>query len=510
MPILLLSASMLTHTSYSLRLKYELYDNHVYNLFSQDIEQNIQYSIDNVSSTIFTIIENLGYDNISFIEGYCIETLIDHDSAVFVLEKRFCANLSSNNGTLKLCYTVRGEIIEILSITDGSKLYLVETPSIGIYPKYTYAEQDEDIIEIILDIINDINETIVDTLKDTQDDVNDFIEVTLEAINENKECKLDKAFNKFKEKISKRIKRLKKLEQYVDLLYNLTKIYELEKEIRDDILCISNIISTYINDILESIKILQKYDEILYRTLDILLPLFKYLENINDMLLNVIHEDVIYVYGITTLGLDLIFVIDGGGSIGGGGGTIDWSDHDKNVECYVVVDEEFRAHINTDIWQDWYIKAVYIFEETDNPFESTFDIDFVAITIDGSWNSPNSITTMESLYTNAKNHVNWDAKKWCYEALIVLTEQDTSGDVLGMCWYWDSERGLVAETHHWGGVFGWDAYEILQHEESHLYYAPDHDPGTFDWCIMSYTWGFLTRSWCDECKSIIRSHITRF
>lgn len=59
-----------------------------------------------------------------------------------------------------------------------------------------------------------------------------------------------------------------------------------------------------------------------------------------------------------------------------------------------------------------------------------------------------------------------------------------------MCWYWDEGRELVSETMI-------HAPNILQHEESHLYYYDyydDHyydyyDPEWFTWYIICYIYG---------------------
>jgi len=452
----------------------------------------------------------LGYENFTVVNGYSMISEYNDGTVSYILEKKFAGVLDTGNETLNVYYSVVGEIIENIIIADESSLYLLETPSIGLRTPTTNVSEgldNETVKAKILELIGIIEAKITKILDKADKIVRKFVNKIIKAINKDKTHKIEKIFKWFNKKVVKLLKHITKIEVKIDLLYNLTKQYEMENYIRDEVIVLSDTINARINKILERTNILEEHKTIFERTLEILTPLLGEFSKIDDMLLNVVHETVTYVYAKTEIGLNLVIVIDGGG-IGSGTNPGDYSNHNKNVESYVLVDEEFRAHINTDIWQDWYIKTVYIFEEADNPFESKFGINFVAMEINGRWNSPNTTTYIESLYANAKSFVNWNVNKWNYEALIVLTEQNTrysiyNEDVSGMCWKWDTERGLVAETIAYG-------VNVLQHEESHLYYAPDHDPGYTKFCIMSYAWMWIARNWCDECTSIINSHKYRF
>lgn len=62
------------------------------------------------------------------------------------------------------------------------------------------------------------------------------------------------------------------------------------------------------------------------------------------------------------------------------------------------------------------------------------------------------------------------------------------------------------------GFLGMPVWHLFQHEASHLYGALDYKgwDAVTTWCIMSYMWQSVTRSWCDGCTNIITANKHHF
>jgi len=181
---------------------------------------------------------------------------------------------------------------------------------------------------------------------------------------------------------------------------------------------------------------------------------------------------------------------------------LSYSDHNKKVKCYLVVDEEFREDWGPD-WQTW---AISSFEVEDDPFEQKFGIDWQVSYLDGTWESNDNLKNIYYIYEDAKEHVGWDY--WGdtdeeYEVLAIFFGQLSF------------ENWIIAGLAEKNGNDFIVADEFLfigQHEMSHLYDCDDHTGWSAlnKWCVMSYVWGYFVTSWCDECTDSINENLYKW
>ncbi len=479
--------------------KYEMFSVKDEILLQGDVSSEYVYPVDSISQQVVDILESLGYNNITFIDGYCTEKVIDNGYIESILERQYATTLNANNTIMNVFYTVKGEIIEKLTIAAEDRLYVVETPSVGLRLNVAL-ENTEDVIENVLDIIEDVREKVKDTLKDVMDDVEDFIEVVLG----NEDNHISEALEKLEKKIAKRIDKLGWVEPKIDLLYNLTKKYDLEDAIRQEILEINTMITQERQEITKALYTIQEIDEeIFWMALDVIKTFIISIEKIRTMLLDVILISETYVYEVTPYGLRLIIVIDSGG------GQISPTPHDKIVECLVLYDEEFEDIMYADYLRDPISAISQIFEGADNEFESVFGINFVMKKLEFWWSPP--CESLSELAYKARLHVNWDQIQGVlYEVLVIFTGSGIDCSILGLA----PRLGTWVLVKPSGGI-GRDQ-RTLRHEWGHTYGAYDHDLN--DWwsmlthvCVMSYFWCDLgVGSFCGECKSIINAYATRF
>lgn len=143
----------------------------------------------------------------------------------------------------------------------------------------------------------------------------------------------------------------------------------------------------------------------------------------------------------------------------------------------------------------------YIFDIYFSPAEYTF------------WDSADDPESYNEMMDEvlAETNFNNQGYKW---VLIAFTGQGIPG-AWGVC---DWAYGAVLVEHAYLNGVGQATDNILQHELSHLYDAPDHDEADLD-CVMNnydYWIGFpwyykvptalVTANWCDDCKTVINEN----
>jgi hypothetical protein len=138
-----------------------------------------------------------------------------------------------------------------------------------------------------------------------------------------------------------------------------------------------------------------------------------------------------------------------------------------------------------------------ILEDGDDPFESTFDIDYHA-SLFAYWQSTES-GDMFQLFDEGR--ANFGASG-C-DVRVFMTGQYCGG-VCGLSEYPGNAFIMTVNTD----AIPWA--NLWQHEASHNYGAPDHIPGYYDYCIMSYYWAPSIRDWCNGCGTIINNNRLQF
>ncbi len=100
------------------------------------------------------------------------------------------------------------------------------------------------------------------------------------------------------------------------------------------------------------------------------------------------------------------------------------------------------------------------------------------------------------------------------DVLVAFSDQET----IGCYGYSDKYFGVVIAMETWYFEVGQCTDNVLQHELSHLYWAPRETIKDLN-CVMSeylvyivpgYYWlpTTLTNNWCDDCKSTINANKT--
>jgi hypothetical protein len=177
----------------------------------------------------------------------------------------------------------------------------------------------------------------------------------------------------------------------------------------------------------------------------------------------------------------------------------------QTVQVYVVVDEDaklwyeyIQGHLVT--WDDVYMWAYNILEGGDDFFWPQYEIDYNMHAYT-NWDSPDS-TSLSVIFEEGKNTI---TKPSDCDVRFFITGHNT--DMLG-------PRGI---SEMLGDDFIIKVRDptvpmanLFQHEASHNYGAPDHDPGLLDWCVQSYAWIQSTRDWCSSCHTTMYSNRFHF
>jgi len=153
----------------------------------------------------------------------------------------------------------------------------------------------------------------------------------------------------------------------------------------------------------------------------------------------------------------------------------------------VVADEEFR---NTHL--DWMAETEKLIESIDDYFIEKFGVDFQIVGY-AEYISDDSLKNPHDLFWDVKKKVNKNL--WNANVMLVFCGQYKG--ILG---------GLAEKPGDDAIIFKFKDY-VIQHELSHFFNAPDHNPGLDKFCIMSYSWNDITHNWCDECTEIMESYL---
>jgi hypothetical protein len=178
----------------------------------------------------------------------------------------------------------------------------------------------------------------------------------------------------------------------------------------------------------------------------------------------------------------------------------------QTVEAYVVCDDDMKLWYETLVghsvtWDDVYMWAWNILEGGDDPFWPQYEIEYnMGAGHYTNWYSTN-YGNLYQIFDEGRT--NFPKPSDC-DVRVFMTGQLT-GNIYGL-----GEKPGNAFIIRVRETGSWPLANLWQHEASHNYDAPDHDPGLFDWCVMSYTWGPWTRDWCGSCHSTIYTNRYRF
>jgi len=184
------------------------------------------------------------------------------------------------------------------------------------------------------------------------------------------------------------------------------------------------------------------------------------------------------------------------------------------IQVYVVCDAEMKTRMEINLkhpvtWDDVYMWAWNILEGGDDPFWSYYGIDFNMFRY-SNWISP-AQPFNQLLYT-----VQSAKPKPADCDIEVLMTGRNDGPILGMCEGWPTQPGqkfpntFLMTVNTWFVMPPYPSANNWQHEASHLFHAPDHNPGLFDFDIMSYFWSWTYRNWCGTCVTAMTPNLHRF
>ncbi len=157
------------------------------------------------------------------------------------------------------------------------------------------------------------------------------------------------------------------------------------------------------------------------------------------------------------------------------------------ISVLITADEEYISK-----FPNWKAKTYNLVEKIDDYFIENFGIDFVVTRFE-EYYSDNLLSDAHDLFSDVRRKVD----KKDANIMIAFNAQYFGwiGGIAELC----GDDVIIFSRFL-------DA-NVLQHELSHLFNAPDHDPGFFDWCVMSYFWSSFTHSWCDECYYRMKKYI---
>ena len=183
------------------------------------------------------------------------------------------------------------------------------------------------------------------------------------------------------------------------------------------------------------------------------------------------------------------------------------------VDLWVAYDEEFQSTAQLFYGYSPQTLAHIIIDSAFYYFSDVFDI-YYRISTYSFWDSDDSLTDSNLRLDECLDELGW--LSGCHvgvEFLVAFTDQEAPG------WYGTSDYsvGAVLVTETYKGGVGQATDNVLQHELSHLYGAPDDDIQDL-MCVMNnylYYIGWhdyhvptalVTNSWCDNCTELIASH----
>ena len=227
-------------------------------------------------------------------------------------------------------------------------------------------------------------------------------------------------------------------------------------------------------------------------------------------------------------------------SFGSEGATAEVGVEEGNKPLYVLVfgDEEERSksyHMGDEFWH-WDLYALLQLERGDEALVANFGID---IRILGflEWDSDDSLRSMYEMWKELEADTEQYLRKWYngafVDAIIGITAQATPDDnrtIAGL-----SPARQTLDEWRIFTLLKWQVYwkddNLVQHEVSHLFYAPDHPE---DWSapcgamaththFVGYTWedglwivldnvacAYTSHDWCLECYGTIDQNKIRY
>ncbi|MDW7775206.1 MAG: hypothetical protein SCH39_02580 [Methanosarcinales archaeon] len=186
----------------------------------------------------------------------------------------------------------------------------------------------------------------------------------------------------------------------------------------------------------------------------------------------------------------------------------------------MVVDEDFKLYYarwwNSDLWKDISVDSI---NEAGEYFLNTYNVKLNISQIDDGWNSENDQRKIDFLLEEVEAETKWIGSKngtdnHNSDILVAFTGQDSQllsklfGDYVGIAH--PSSSSVINR------IPPSDFSNLVQHEISHLFGAPDHNDSRF--CIMDKTWPWplgdgqiegniwTTHEWDYECFNIIESN----
>jgi len=176
----------------------------------------------------------------------------------------------------------------------------------------------------------------------------------------------------------------------------------------------------------------------------------------------------------------------------------------RDVSVRAAADEEYVARFDQardpydqDQWKSEVKKAVALGNKA---FLEEFNINFV-VNDTVMWDSNDNTTDLRILFSEARQEVDKGDK----DILVIFTAQLGSnyGGPIGIA---NKILGDSMIVIHRSSLF---MDNLMQHEFSHIFGAPDHGDDSSKYCIMSYSYVDFTNQWCGDCHSTIMSNKLR-
>lgn len=169
----------------------------------------------------------------------------------------------------------------------------------------------------------------------------------------------------------------------------------------------------------------------------------------------------------------------------------------------IIVDDDMKSYYESIdgwsvSWSEIYDWAGNILETGDDPFWSSFEIDFVTKEY-RQWNSPSS--TLLSLLSLGQQAF---PKPAGIDMTVIMTGQIKRGISLPLSWAELLGDAFIMTVR--AADYLVPVANVLQHEASHLYGTLDQSDwwsALTTWCIMSCIWMPVTKSWHSDCSSTI-------
>ena len=179
----------------------------------------------------------------------------------------------------------------------------------------------------------------------------------------------------------------------------------------------------------------------------------------------------------------------------------------RDISVRAAADEEYVARF--DQARDPYDQDQYKSEmkkavaQGNKAFLEEFKINFV-VNNTVTWDSDDNTTDLRILFNEARLEVD----KGSNDVLVIFTGQIDylkayfSGSPIGLAFRPEASIMVI----HRSSLF---MDNLMQHEFSHIFGAPDHGDDASKYCIMSYSYVDITNHWCGECHSTIMTNRLR-